>query len=155
MKQTLRPASLALVLAGLVLASCGGGGGGSYGGGVSTPTAQTPPATDSGTTMVGILGDRGANSFNPNPVTVKSGAKVAWRNQDGILHRIVQDKAQAGGGDSNDPYGTPGNSGSSDGFDAGDTTPGATSNALTMNVSGTVRYHCAIHPGMTGSIVVQ
>jgi len=155
MKQTVRPASLALVLAGLALASCGGGGGGSYGG-ATTPTAQTPPpATDSGTTMVGILGDRGANSFNPNPVSVKAGTKVAWRNQDGILHRIVQDKAQTGGGDSGDPYGTPGNSGSSDGWDAGDTMPGATSSALTMNTAGTVRYHCAIHPGMTGSIVVQ
>lgn len=154
MKQMDRPTLLAVLVAGALASSCGGGGG------YSAPSAPNPPAANTGTstdpaaTVVGILGDRGASSFSPNPVTAKIGAKIQWRNQDGILHRIVQDKA-GDGGNTGDPYG--GGPGGSDpsGFDGGDTSPGSMSNAVTLNAAGTVRYHCAIHPGMVGSIVVQ
>jgi plastocyanin len=55
---------------------------------------------------------------------------VAWRNSDGVVHRIVA------------------NDGS---FDTGDIAPGATGTAVRMATDGT-NYHCAIHPGMIGSI---
>lgn len=154
MKQMDRPTLLAVLVAGTLASSCGGGG-------YSAPSAPNPPAANTGTTdpaatVVGILGDRGSNSFSPNPASAKIGAKVQWRNQDGLLHRIVQDKAGDGGNNNGDPYGPPQGGGSgADGFDGGDTSPGSMSNAVTLSAAGTFRYHCAIHPGMVGSIVVQ
>jgi plastocyanin len=154
MKPSVRPTLLGVALACFAW-RCGGGGGGAYGNATApNPPAATTPASDPGTTVVGILGDRGASSFSPDPVTVKMGQKVQWRNQDGILHHIVQDKA--GNGDNGDPYGgNPGGSAPADGFDGGNTAPGAMSSAMSLNTQGTIRYHCAIHPSMTGSIVVQ
>lgn len=151
---SVRPTVLGVALACLAW-SCGGGGGGGYGGATTPnpPAATNPTTSEPGTTVVSILGDRGASSFAPDPVTVKMGQRVAWRNQDGILHHIVQDKA---GSDPGDGYGgNPGGSAPADGFDGGDTAPGAMSSAMSLNARGTIRYHCAIHPSMTGSIVVQ
>jgi plastocyanin len=154
MKQTRRPTLLAVLVAGALASSCGGGG-------YSAPAAPNPPAantgnTDTGATVVGILGDRGTSSFAPNPVSARIGQKVQWRNQDGTVHRIVQDRVGDDGNNSGDPYGGGGQGGSgTSGFDGGDTAPGGMSNAMTLGAAGTIRYHCAIHPGMVGSIVVQ
>jgi plastocyanin len=154
MNQHARRFALLVVGALATASACGGGGGGAYGG---TTTPNAPPAAvaspaDGGTITVGVLGDRGASSFSPNPATAKAGQRVAWRNQDGTVHRIVQDKD---GNDPGDGYGYGGGGGSaSDAFDSGNTAPGATSGSMSLNVAGTVRYHCAIHPGMTGSILV-
>ena len=155
MKQMDRSTVLAVLVAGALASSCGGGGG--YG----APTAANPPAANTGNadpaaTVVGILGDRGSSSFSPNPVAARIGAKVQWRNQDETLHRIVQDKAGDDGNNTGDPYGgNPGGGSGAGGFDGGDTAPGSMSNAVTLSAAGTFRYHCAIHPGMVGSIVVQ
>ena len=156
MKQRDRWTVLVVLVAGALASSCGGGGGG-----YSAPTAANPPAANTGTsdpaaTVVGILGDHGSSSFSPNPATARIGQKVQWRNQDGTLHRIVQDRAGDDGNNSGDPYGGGGQGGSGgSGFDGGDTAPGAMSGAVTLSAAGTLRYHCAIHPGMVGSIVVQ
>ena len=154
MKQMDRSTVLAVLVAGALASSCGGGG-------YSAPTAANPPAANPGPSdpaamVVGILGDRGSSSFSPNPASARIGQKVQWRNQDGTLHRIVQDRAGDDGNNSGDPYyGGGGQGGSGSGFDGGDTAPGAMSGAMTLNAAGTMRYHCAIHPGMVGSIVVQ
>ena len=152
MNRRTHAAGVVVALAGLLASSCGGGGGGNS----VTPAAPTSTAGNTSdtapTSVVGILGDRGSQSFAPNPVTAKVGQKVAWRNQDGIVHRIVQDSA--GNTNNDDGYG-PGYSAGEGVFDAGETGPGATSTAMTLTSAGTVRYHCAIHPSMTGSIVVQ
>ena len=139
------------ILAGAFAVSCGGGGGG-YGmaSAPSTPTATAP--VDSSTIVVGVVANAGANSFSPNPASAKVGQKVAWRNQDGIVHHIVQDTS----GDPGDGYGYgPGGGSSSGGFDGGTTAPGSMSGAMTLDTAGTMHYHCSIHPGMVGSIVVQ
>jgi plastocyanin len=103
------------------------------GSGYDSPTApdgggQTPPP--SGASTVAIVGDRGAQSFNPNPVTLGSGRMVSWRNSDGTVHRIVA------------------NDGS---FDTGNIAAGATSGAITLSTDG-ANYHCSLHPGMIGAI---
>ena len=59
------------------------------------------------------------------------------------------------GNNTGDPYGGGGRGSGGTGFDGGDTAPGGMSTAVTVNAAGTFRYHCAIHPGMVGSIVVQ
>jgi plastocyanin len=40
-------------------------------------------------------------------------------------------------------------------FATGVVNAGATSAPLTMSTAGTFTYHCTIHPGMVGTIVVQ
>ena len=155
MKQKGRSTVLAVFVAGALASSCGGGGG------YNAPTTSNPPAANTGSadpaaTVVGILGNRGSSSFAPNPLTGRTGQKVQWRNQDGTVHRIVQDRGGDDGNNSGDPYGGGGQGGSGgSGFDGGDTAPGGMSNAVTLTAAGTMRYHCAIHPGMVGSIVVQ
>ena len=114
----------AALAAALVAAACGGG----YGG---TPTSP-PPSGGGGTsgTTISIAGDRGSQSFTPNPGSLATDQMVNWRNADGVVHRIVL----------NDGSG-----------DTGDIAPGATSAAVRISANGT-NYHCTIHPGMVGSI---
>lgn len=81
--------------------------------------------------VVDIVGQRGNQSFSPNPARIDAGGLVTWRNGDTVVHRIVL------------------NDGS---FDSGDIAPGATSRAMRLNGSGGA-YHCTIHPTtMSGSL---
>jgi len=105
--------------------ACGGGGGGDRSAG---PTA--PSAGGSAGTTVGIVGNRGAQSFNPNPSEAGQGSTIAWRNDDGTTHRIVF------------------NDGS---LDTGNIAPGTSSPAMRVGTDG-ANYHCTIHPTMVGSI---
>lgn len=124
----MRPARLACVgaLASLIgLAACGGGGSQSS---PTTPSGSTTPPPTS-TTAISIVGDRGNQSFTPNPGSA-SGGTVTWRNTDNQVHRIRS------------------NDGS---FDTGDIAPGQTTAARAVPASG-MNYHCPIHPGMIGAI---
>jgi plastocyanin len=119
-------AACGTVILALSLSACGGSGS-SY----NSPTTPTPPATPpAGAMQIGIVGDRGATSFNPNPASVTMGQAMTFKNNDGITHRIVA------------------NDGS---FDTGNISGGATSGSVTLSTNGT-NYHCSIHPGMVGSI---
>jgi plastocyanin len=109
-----------------VVAGCGGGG---YGGG-NPNNPSPPPGGGSGATTVNIVGDRGSQSFTPNPGASGQDQMVNWRNGDGVVHRIML----------NDGTG-----------DTGNINPGATSIAIRMPAAG-ANYHCTIHPGMIGSI---
>jgi plastocyanin len=112
----------------LAAASCGGGGSPSS---PSPPTGQpSPQPPPSGATTIAIVGDRGSQSFNPNPGTVSQSRTVVWRNNDSIVHRIVL------------------NDGS---VDTGNIAPGASTATLTLPTDGT-NYHCSLHPGMIGAI---
>jgi plastocyanin len=111
----------------LVIVACASACGGSD----SSPTGPTGGGGGgSSGTAIAIVGDRGASSFAPNPSTVAQGGAFSWRNNDTVTHRIVM------------------NDGS---LDTGDIAPGASSRALTLMTNGG-NYHCAIHPGMVGSI---
>jgi plastocyanin len=115
------------IVVGLATWSCGGSGG--SGGSSRNPTAPTPAPASTATT-IDIVGERGAQSFAPNPADVSQGTTFTWRNMDGKVHRIVL------------------NDGS---LDSGDIAPGASSPALRLDSNG-ANYHCTIHPGMVGSI---
>ena len=138
----------------LACVGCGGGGGGSNA--PTTPTAQPSsqpggPAPAAADVSIAIVADAGAQSFNPNPSGVRMGQTVAWRNTDAIVHHVVEDSADTGGGD--DGYGN-GNGGSTSGFDGGQQGPGGVSGILTARTAGTMHYHCSIHPGMVGTLTV-
>jgi plastocyanin len=110
----------------IVASACGGG---------NSPTSPSPAPGPSGggggtaAATISIVGDRGAQSFTPNPASAGQGQSVAWRNTDNVVHHIV----------SND--GT---------VDTGDIAPGATATRV-LQTNGT-NYHCTIHPGMIGGI---
>jgi plastocyanin len=120
-------AALAAGVALMLTSGCGSG--------YDNPSApsgggQNPPPATGGSTPIAIMGDRGAQSFNPNPAPAAASRVVSWRNSDGVVHRIV----------SNDGA-----------FDTGNLSPGATSAAVTLPGDG-ANYHCTIHPGMIGAI---
>ncbi len=81
---------------------------------------------------IDILGNLSTSSYAPSPDTVLVGQTVAWHNNDAITH-----------------------TGTGSGFDTGGVGPGSTSSAFAMNTKGSFIYHCTIHPGMTGTIVVK
>lgn len=70
-------------------------------------------------------------AFNPGTLTVKQGTKVTWTNQDSATHKIKSAT-----------------------FNSGDLHQGDTF-AFTFNTKGSFDYSCAIHPSMTGKIVVE
>lgn len=111
-----------LVLASLALVSlgCGSSGGG------GTPTG---PSQNAAALFVSILGERGNQSFSPNPATASRGQMVAFRNNDTIIHRVRF------------------NDGS---LDTQDILPGQSSAPRAMPTDG-ANYHCPLHPGMIGS----
>jgi plastocyanin len=123
--------ALALLAATVVSAACGSSS--SYGS--STPSAPTTSApTTSADVTINIQGNNGAQSFSPNPSTMRVGQRVAWRNADSITHNATQDAGS---------------------FQTGNISPGATSAPVTMSTAGTFPYRCTIHPGMVGTITVQ
>lgn len=71
--------------------------------------------------------------FNPSTVTVKPGVKVTWINNDVVAHTVTSDM----GGLLDSPALSPGQSFS-----------------FTFTDTGSVNYHCAIHPTMKGAVVV-
>ena len=107
----------------LIWSGCGGSGSGGNPGGPSPPPSSGP-------STISIVGDRGAQSFTPNPGSPGADQSVVWRNNDTVTHRIVFN-------DSN--------------VDSGDIPAGASSRALLLPAGGT-NYHCSIHPGMIGSV---
>lgn len=111
-----------LSLLAVVTSACGGDGG--------TPTTPSPPGGGAAALTIAIVATSGPQSFSPNPATRTQGGGVAFRNADGVVHRIVA------------------NDGS---FDTGDLTPGATSRAIDVAAAGT-NYHCSLHPAMVGAI---
>jgi len=98
--------------------------------GSSTPSAPTVAAD----VTISMVGDRAAQSYSPNPATMRVGQTVAWKNNDSTAHDATQDASR---------------------FGTGTISAGATSSPLTMATAGTFTYHCTIHPGMVGTLVVQ
>lgn len=118
-------------LAALVLCvGCGGSGG--YGGSSSSTPAPTAPSPtgSSNVTTITITGNKGDQSFSPNPAMCATGQTVVWKNADSITHRIVIPDL---------------------GIDTGNLAPGASSQPTDLaNVSKA--YHCSIHPTMVGAL---
>ena len=111
------------------LAACGGGTG-PYGGGT---TNQNPPPPPPGGTTVNATP---SIAFTPATLTVDAGQAVTFAFGS-VGHNVTFDTQAAG-----TPADIPGiNSG--------------VSIDRTFTTSGTYRYHCTIHPGMSGSIVVR
>jgi plastocyanin len=70
--------------------------------------------------------------YSPANITVVSGTKVIWTNNDSIAHTVTSNNSV---------------------FDSGTIQPGGTF-SYTFNSVGTFNYHCTIHPSMTGMVTV-
>jgi plastocyanin len=109
----------------------------------SAPTSPSPspspsPAPTSGGPSSQVTIPKGASvlgnqAFAPDQVMVAVGDTVTWMNTDTVSHTSTSDAS---------------------GWDSGIVAPGAQF-SRTFQTAGTFRYHCAIHPGMVGSVVVQ
>jgi plastocyanin len=96
-------------------------------------TAGTATITANGALVLIKPGGNPA-SFVPPSVTIRAGQYVTWRNADAVAHTATAD--------------TPS-------WDTGNILPGQTSGAVYFSTAGTFTYHCAIHLGMTGTVVVN
>ena len=97
----------------------------------SVPTqapAQTAAPAPNSTTTVSIHD----LTFDPATLNVASGTTVTWTNNDTVAHTVTADDGL---------------------FDSGVLEPGQ-SYSTWLGGSGTVTYHCEIHPDMKGSVVV-
>ncbi len=123
---------VATALLGLGFVACGGS---SYSnpttpGGTPTPT-PAPTPTPSMSSMDDITG------YTFGPLTVAVGTAVTWKNDDSVPHTASADTGDAFM------------------FNTGTINPGATSAPIVFSQAGTFTYHCAVHPYMHGTIIVQ
>lgn len=72
-------------------------------------------------------------SFNPSTLTVKSGTKVTWVNNDSAPHTITSDTGS---------------------LLNSQTLSSGQSFSFVFNNSGSENYHCNIHPSMKGGVIV-
>ena len=113
------------LLASLTLAACGGGDEPSSSS--SEPAASAEPQT--GTVDVGM----NRLKFDPESITVKTGAKIVWTNNENVPHDVV---AQEGADFRSEVFGE-----------------GKTFE-YTAKEPGEISYVCTLHPGMDGTITV-
>ncbi len=91
--------------------------------------ATPPPATGGQTVNVSISNF----AFVPATITVKVGTRVTWTNrQAGLQHTVTADDGS---------------------FDSGYLSTGSSFSHV-FTKAGTYAYHCAIHPFMTGTVIV-
>jgi plastocyanin len=105
------------------------------------PTAAGPPGAP--LTILQGSSVQGSPDFDPDTLTVKKGDKITVTNKDTLPHTVTS------GTGPTDPN-------SAKQFDTSIIEPGATADIETTNLTpGDYPFHCAIHPYMTGKIVVQ
>jgi plastocyanin len=116
----MRPLNLTAAVVVAIAGAWGCGGGGS--GTPSGPSSSTP-------ITITIVGERGAQSFTPNPASA-AGQMVVFRNTDSVVHRVRLNDLSV---------------------DTGDIAPGTTSRAVRIPDAGT-NYHCFFHLTMVGAV---
>jgi plastocyanin len=102
----------------------------------ATPTTPSPTPSPSASVAASIVSGSSTlttTAYAPNPIAVSVGGAVTWTNNDRTTHTSTAD----GGA-----------------WSSGAIAPGATF-SMTFPSAGTFAYHCAIHPGMVGTVMVQ
>ena len=107
------------------------------GGSSSTAPSPSPtPAPGGSSSSVAIpagASSLGNRAYAPDDVNVSAGDTVTWMNNDSIEHTSTSD---------------------GNGWNSGVVAPGARF-SFTFQTAGTFSYHCSIHPGMVGTVVVR
>ena len=114
--------------------------------GQNATTAQAPAAAGTPVAPLTILEGssvQGSPDFDPDTLTVKKGDKITVTNKDTLPHTVTS------GTGPTDPN-------SAKQFDTSIIEPGATADIETTNLTPSdYPFHCAVHPYMTGKLVVQ
>lgn len=105
----------------------------SCGGGYSNPTPTSPTVLTATVTIQPNARTLSTAAFVPNPVTLSAGGVLTWSNTDTTTHDMVSDIGA---------------------YDSGRIAPGGRFE-FTFSSKGTFPYHCSIHAGMVGTVVVQ
>lgn len=116
----------------LLLADCGGSG--------AAPTPPTSP-TPTVTASAYILPDAVSlndQAFGDEPIVIYKSERLRWVNADTLTHVIVADSPNA-----------------TDFRKTDELPPHGGEQSFIMNKLGTTRIHCAIHPNMTGTLIVR
>jgi plastocyanin len=94
---------------------------------VATTIAATPVRADDTQVKIDNF------TFNPQQITVKAGTTVIWTNHDDIPHTVTSQTGifKSKALDTEDKF------------------------SFTFTIPGSYSYFCALHPHMTGSIVVE
>lgn len=126
---------LAIVSAFLMLAiGCGGSSSSPSTSPSPVPSPTSTPAGPSSSVAIPAGAASLANkAYSPDNVSVAVGATVTWMNSDSIAHTSTSD---------------------TNGWNSGVVAPGGQF-SFTFQTAGTFPYHCAIHPGMVGTVVVR
>ena len=98
-----------------------------------TPTGGTPPNSTQVVTIQQNASTLGGNAFGANPFTISAGTAVTWSNTDNVAHTSTSNSGVWNSG----------------------VIPARGQFTFTFATAGTFPYHCTIHPGMTGLIIVQ
>lgn len=124
-----------VVLAAFVLsfAACGGYSAPSTSTAPSPAPAPTPGGVASSVAIVTGAETLGNRAYSPDTLSVAAGSTVTWTNTDAIAHTSTSD----------------GNA-----WNSQTILPGGKF-SFTFQNAGTYSYHCSIHPGMVGTVVVQ
>lgn len=133
--------SLRLVVISAVLmfaVACGGGSSTPSTTPSPTPSPTPAPTPTSGGASSSVTIPAGAQSlgnraYAPDELNVAVGTTVTWTNTDSTSHTSTSNAA---------------------GWDSGIVAPGGRFSFAFQN-AGTFPYHCAIHPGMIGTVVVR
>jgi plastocyanin len=125
----------ALVITVSALAVACGGSGDSPS---TSPSPASPPATNAPSISSAVAIPAGAESlgnraYMPDDLSVTAGTTVTWMNTDRTSHTSTSDES---------------------GWNSGTIAPGGRF-SFTFQRAGTYKYHCTIHPGMVGTVVVQ
>ncbi len=126
----------------VLLAACGGSSTGTGGTTPTTGTTTTPAATatqaGNAQSVMIITNSSGTFAFSPASLTIKAGTTVTWKNTTAVPHTVTSDDGKS--------------------FDSGTANPIAAQSgtfSFTFSTPGTFAYHCAIHPFMKATIIVQ
>ena len=124
------------VVSAIVMFAFACGGGYSSPSTAPSPTPSPTPTPDGPSSSVSIpvgASSLGNSAYSPDELSVVAGTTVTWMNRDSESHTSASDAA---------------------GWNSGVVAPGGQF-SVAFQTPGTFSYHCAIHPGMVGTVVVR
>jgi plastocyanin len=98
-----------------------------------SPVSPSPSVPSAVVTIPRGAEALGRSAYNPAELTVDVGTTVTWTNTDVVSHTSTSD---------------------TNGWNSGTIAPGGQF-SFTVPSAGTFSYHCAIHPGMVGTVVAR
>jgi len=115
-------------------AACGGGSSSSPVPPSPTPSPAPTPGVPSSSVAIPVGAESlGNRAYMPDELNVAVGTTVTWMNTDSISHTSTSNAT---------------------GWNSGIVAPGGRF-SFAFQTAGTFPYHCTIHPGMVGTVVVR